>query len=618
MKSLGAVLILVVAASAAAAAPIAPDAAALFADVRAKSHADAWRDVILLRTVGTSRSSGLDGESVLVEDVRDGRIDERARYPVFALRDVWDGRVAWHQGNSGGVHRLDGADSTRHFIGNAWLAKRAWLKPDLDGAFAGPVRHEAGGDELTVVPRGGEPMTLSFDAATRDLVRIVRTRPTSLETTTLTDYREVDGLRLPFTIATTDSDGNASTTTVARYERLARATADLFVPPRTPDDTRIGTRPVTIPLDLADGVLTIEARLDGRGPYRFILDTGGHAIVSPAIAKELGLVASGAGQSGGAGEGTLTEQYTRIARVDLGGTDQRGFDAGGVTMTDQHFFVLDLGYPTFERGREAPIAGLLGVELFERLGVRIDYRARRLTLTSFARHRFARDAVVTPLMFDADIPLVTGILGGRAGLFALDTGNAGSTLVQHHWAERVGLAAAMKAGVETASFGAGGLSRNWASRLEPFEIGGARIEHQFGRYAEDRRGAFSSRTEAGNIGTDLLANFTIDFDYRRGLMGWQYVPGHVQEPFPRGGLRVLKDRPEDALVVSVSADSPAAAAGIEAKDRLVAIDGVPTSELSGGDIGNVFRRAPGTTVRLTVRRDERTVETSLVLRELLP
>ena len=58
-------------------------------------------------------------------------------------------------------------------------------------------------------------------------------------------------------------------------------------------------------------------------------------------------------------------------------------------MTDQHFFVLDLGYPAFERGKAAPLAGLLGVELFERLAVRIDYPVRRITLTSFDRHRFA-------------------------------------------------------------------------------------------------------------------------------------------------------------------------------------------------------------------------------------
>jgi len=33
------------------------------------------------------------------------------------------------------------------------------------------------------------------------------------------------------------------------------------------------------------------------------------------------------------------------------------------------------------------------------------------------------------------------------------------------------------------------------------------------RYAEDSAGAFSSRTETANIGTEALANFVLDFDY---------------------------------------------------------------------------------------------------------
>ncbi len=457
-------------------------------------------------------------------------------------------------------------------------------------------------------------MDLWFDRRTRDLVRIVKTTPTTTETTAYDDFRDVAGVRLPFAIEV-ESDGDASSIRIARYDVRSTAT---FAAPTMPDDTRIGASPVTLPLDLANGVLTIEARIDGHGPFRFVFDTGGHSIVSPAVATALGLAVSGAGQSGGAGEGTVIERHARVARVDLGGRDARGIDAGGVTLTDQHFYVIDLGYPTFERGREPPIAGVLGLEVLERLATTIDYRARRLAFDTFARHRFARDAVVTPITFDDDIPLVDAVLDGRAGVFALDSGNSGSTVVQHRWAERVGLAQRMKAGLASASYGAGGLSPSWVSRLGRFEIGGVVLDRPLGRYAEDRRGSFASRTEAGNIGTDVLAHFTIDLDYRRGAIGWRAVPGYVQPPFPRGGLRLLKDRPQDALVVAVSDDSPASAAGLRAKDRIVAIDGVPTADLSGADIAEVFRREPGTPLSVTVRRDDATFEAKLVLRELLP
>jgi len=45
----------------------------------------------------------------------------------------------------------------------------------------------------------------------------------------------------------------------------------------------LSARSVTVPFDLRNGALTIEAEIDGQGPFRFIFDTGGHAIVSPAL-----------------------------------------------------------------------------------------------------------------------------------------------------------------------------------------------------------------------------------------------------------------------------------------------------------------------------------------------
>jgi hypothetical protein len=598
-----------------AAAQIAPDAAHLLNDARSKSGD--WSRVAILRATGSITQSGLDGTYALDHDVRDGRSDERATFAPFATRDVWDGKTAWHQDNSGGVHPHDGAYSQRRLVDDAWLVKRGWLREDALGAYVGPVAHAGGLDRVTVVPSGGEAMDLSFDRSTRDLVKVRRTRPTSTDTITYGDFRDVDGLRLPFAIDTVSSDGDATSVKVARIEAVPRVNADIFARPRMPDDTRIGATAVTVPLDARAGKLTIVARINGHGPYRFIFDTGGHSILSPAVARELGLAVTGHGQTDGAGEGTLPEQYARIDRVDIGGADSRGASAGGVTVFDQPFYIIEMGYPTLERGEGPPLGGLLGLEMLERLGVRIDYPGKRMTFTAFDRHRLDPRATVVPLTFDDDIPLVDASLDGHPGVFALDTGNANTIFVQREWAEKVGLATRMRAGLETASFGAGGVSRNWASRLGPFEIGGATLDHQIGRYAEDRRGAFASRTEAGNVGTDVLANFVVDFDYRRGLMAWRYV-GAAEPPFSRSGVRALKDRPEDFLVITVADGSPAAEAGVQAKDRLVALNGRPAAQLSGADLLDAFQQAPGTPVRVRVARGEQRIDATIVLREMLP
>ena len=44
-----------------------------------------------------------------------------------------------------------------------------------------------------------------------------------------------------------------------------------------------------------------------------------------------------------------------------------------------------------------------------------------------------------PISFYDDIPLVPATLEGHPGIFAIDTGNSGSLVVQHVWADKVGL-----------------------------------------------------------------------------------------------------------------------------------------------------------------------------------
>ena len=88
------------------------------------------------------------------------------------------------------------------------------------------------------------------------------------------------------------------------------------------------------------------------------------------------------------------------------------------------------------------------------------------------------------------------------------------------------------------------------------------------RYAEDKVSAFSSRTEAANIGTDTLANFVLDFDYGNGVIWFTHEPGYVSLPFNRGGLHAIKEGPESFRVTLVLPGSPAAEAGIERNDQI--------------------------------------------------
>jgi hypothetical protein len=227
--------------------------------------------------------------------------------------------------------------------------------------------------------------------------------------------------------------------------------------------------------------------------------------------------------------------------------------------------------------------------------------------------------VAVPIRFFDDIPLVEGRIDGRPGLLALDTGNGGTTVVQHHWAARQGLAEKLKAGIETVSYGQGGASRNWVSRGRSLELAGVQLPAPLLRYAEDKAGAFSSITEAANIGTEVLSHFVLELDYHHQRIWFDHRPGAFQPtPFSRAGLRAVKTGPELIEAVVVTPGGPAAEAGLVQGDKIVAVDGEPVDRLSGYDFNRKMVQAPGTVLRLTVRRDGGVRELLVTLRELLP
>jgi len=71
------------------------------------------------------------------------------------------------------------------------------------------------------------------------------------------------------------------------------------------------------------------------------------------------------------------------------------------------------------------------------------------------------------------------------------------------------------------------------------------------------------------------------------------------------GVGVLMSRPQDSqppLIAEIFPNSPAAGSGLKRGDRITAVDGQDVTGQAVGDIATLIRGAPGTQVRLQVRR----------------
>jgi hypothetical protein len=592
------------------AAPSASSAHVLATARDAYGRAD-WDHLGVLVETGTDTAAGLHGSWRLAEDMRSGRRHETDDFGVNRSADVWDEKTHWQQDQSGGVHALNSAFARSRAVTEMWLARRGFLRTDAAGARIEYLNtRQADGriyEALRATPAGGQPVELWFDATTGLLARTIRVMPTATKTIRYEDYRRAGAVMIPFKIVNQDDDFPPDIIAVDRAAFTAQPADGEFAPPQTPDDSTVANGVATVPVT-SDGFVVFEARLNGKGPFGFILDTGGHDILTPEAAKALGLKMVGAGESGGAGAGTVSEQYTRVGRVEI----------GGVTLRDQAFYVDALQYDTVEMGAKPPLAGIMGLELFERFAMELNYRAQTLTFRPL-KGAPSGHGIAVPIAFTSDMPIFTAKIDGLAGDNGLDTGNGNALVVQGRWAQANGLAPRMREGLPTAGFGAGGVSQNWAVRTD-VEVAGKLFPHVVASYSEDKKGAFSSRTEAGNIGNQIYSNFTLGFDYGRNTVWFDPLPGPPQPatPYSRAGMSMYKKSADAFSVVTVLPNSPATEAGIAVGDDIVAVNGVAAKLLSGWDMRHIVRKPAGTKLTLDVVHAGKKRSAVVTLRELLP
>ena len=586
----------------------------LKAAMRTAAGGALWDRVEALQWEASLRASGFAGRSTGLIDRYSQQFKELADLGVLTKASGIDAGGPWQGDYSGGVHGLQADEAQQVFASHAWLYARRWLDVDDGGAWSGLGIASEGSRlfwTVTVTPKGGRTLVLWIDQTSHLIDRAELDLAIFHETIRYGGYEQFAGLTLPTAISVDVGDpGDADILTVERWTVIPKPDNHVLQRPKMPDDSRVtdGKSSSTSPLILEGNTLLVMASINDGPPMRFVLDTGGHAILTPEAASQLGLVGSGGGQGYGAGSGSTTEQYVRTER----------FAIGTAEITGAPFIISPQPYISRERGNGEQVAGILGLEVFERFAVALDYAARTVTLTPLAQFAPPQSGVAVPIKFADDCPLIDGSLNGLPGIIAIDTGNSGDPVIQGRFARRTGLDKAFEGGIDLVSTGQGGDAVSTEARLDELGLGPVRLAHVLARVAYDRAGAFSSRSEAANVGESILRLFKVTFDYRRVTMTLERQNGSEPPPFPRAGVQLRKLTPDAFTATVVAPGGPAINAGIEQGSKVVAVDGTDAADLAGSDIWSKLRQSPGTVVNLTLEKagERRTV--SLTLQDTLP
>jgi hypothetical protein len=456
-----------------------------------------------IEAIGRIDAEGRSGDHEEVVRPRDGAFRISDRYTLFTEGEGFDGRQHWKLDRSGATHLLNAPFTMATTITEAWVKRRGYLQPG--SARLETRTREQIGDRwatvLTMRPRGGNAVRLAFDEATHLLVRAVWDRPFSTITETYGDYRSVGGFKMPFKVQIEES-GDRAEISIERYSRL-KPSSIAFARPRPPADTAI-SGPATLPMD-ALSFAVVPATINGH-QYDFILDTGGHNIITPSVADALGLTGEGKGSSGGSGEGRVATSDTRISELRL----------GSATMTDQHFTILDLDGAVKRKGKP-DIAGILGLEVFERMAVTIDEPHNRLSVEPSRPGRVCEGERI-PLLFDDDQPAVRGTIDGIPAQIGIDVGNGGIPIVLWRWAEAHKVADRYSNGIKGEGHGVGGSNVTFRTPHHDIAIGKITLRDVDVNYATSNAGYFSSRSDSMNLGHALLQKYVVRFDYAQGNM----------------------------------------------------------------------------------------------------
>jgi hypothetical protein len=579
-----------------------------------KAASGNWAGKAALELDYAYSGQGLSGTTKSLIDLkRGGFVDSFAIGPTSGANG-YDGKEAWLKERSGTVTPQAGGDTLTLAVNEVYRDGNLWWRADRGGAkITDQGRKTENGttyDVLTVAPHGGKPFEARFDATTHLLTRTVEVQVTQTIVTDYSDYRAVDGAQVAGKSVVDDGSHNLQTSTLtsARFQPELPANA-CKQPAEDVHDYTIagGAHQATVPFQLINNHIYADVSVNGAKPALFIFDTGGHDILGPSFAKALGVKAQGSQTASGAGDALNT---SGIARV-------KSFRIGDATITEQPVDVMDIFSPGVE-GVQAQ--GMAGYEFFARFVTRFDYGSS--TITFFDRRFFdPTDAgTAVPMRLFQQFPEVDGTYDGIPGRFGIDTGARTALSLTGPFAAKNDIRPKPGSLIAAVTgWGVGGPSRGIVMPGDLLTLGSVRIEHPLTEVGADKGGAMAAEAFPNNVGGGVLKRFVVTIDYQHMILYLMPVPGPVADldTFDRSGMWI-NEADDGYKIVEVSKGAPAESAGLAAGDIILAVDGRPAKSIALSDLRRQLRnQAPGTVVKLSVRRGADTRDIALTLRDLL-
>jgi hypothetical protein len=366
------------------------------------------------------------------------------------------------------------------------------------------------------------------------------------------------------------------------------------------------------PFELLANGIYFSAKLNGKGPYLFALDTGSsNSVIASELVRELGIETGAAFKSTGAGSDSDAAAAIHLLDFELpGGIKRRVSDGAAISLSGLWPLLGKRFY------------GIIGYDVLRPFVVEIDYAGRRVRLFAppfYAppRHTFSAH------MYGNYDPQIDGSIEvvGRPPIpvrFTLDTG-AGGTIVSSPLVDKYDLTRATGHITDTQDKGVGGaVPTEVMGRLSAIRIGSFVLQKPLVALSRDKMGSLANGAISVNMGGNVLKRFTVVIDYVQKTVA--LTPnGHFGEPFRSDASGVMLSADvKDFHRFTVDSVTPASPADqlLKPGDVILAAEGKPAKAYALWELEELLK-ASGREISLSVRRGDKTFIRKLSLRSLL-
>jgi hypothetical protein len=413
---------------------------------------------------------------------------------------------------------------------------------------------------------------------------------------------------------------------------------------------------IVIPFKLINNLIFIPIKVNGE-TLTFLLDTGVEQTILFSLddKQQVSLFHLEKINLKGLGSNDAVEAYK---------SSENKMEVDGY-VDDEHeiYLILDQEF-NFSSQVGIPVNGIIGYHFFKSHPIEIDYERKKIIVYSADNKKlskklmrnFKKDSIAIEENKPYYVSNVTTTTLSYPSKMLLDTGNSDALWLFLNKPTQLQLPP--KTIQDFLGRGFSGNVYGQRARIPSFTFGSTTFENGIGTFPDSTsiKSLNFVKDRAGSIGGEILSRFQIVFDYPNGKL-YSKPNSKCNEPFnynmsgievQHDGLEWVKETYEDNQskgqtfyngytsdiriqdnlkikfelkpvfrIYNVRADSPAAQAGLSAKDKIIAINKQKAHTLSIEKINEILKSEEGKTIEIVIERSSKVYTFKFQLKKIL-